>query len=119
MIIERQITLEHNHNHNHEPPTSLKNLIFAMVINGGIVVFEMIFGLLLQSMALISDAVHNVAASERRCWEALRKRSPSTMSGRFWSFPVIRRCQYCLTVMNHHYISPQRNIKGCIHERLH
>ncbi|MDD5168319.1 MAG: cation diffusion facilitator family transporter, partial [Syntrophales bacterium] len=40
---------------------SLKNLIFAIVINGGIVVFEMIFGLMIQSMALISDAVHNLS----------------------------------------------------------
>jgi Co/Zn/Cd efflux system component len=38
----------HNHRHGHEPPASLKNLLFAMVINGGIVVFEMIFGLLIQ-----------------------------------------------------------------------
>jgi len=49
------------HNHNHEQPASLKNLILAMVINGGIVVFEMVFGLLIQSMALISDAVHNLS----------------------------------------------------------
>ena len=49
------------HNHNHGQPASLKNLIFAMVINGGIVVFEMVFGLLIQSMALISDAVHNLS----------------------------------------------------------
>jgi cobalt-zinc-cadmium efflux system protein len=57
------ISVEHNHSHshNHEPPASLKNLIFAMVINGGIVVFEMIFGLMIQSMALISDAVHNLS----------------------------------------------------------
>ncbi|MDO9228587.1 MAG: cation diffusion facilitator family transporter, partial [Syntrophales bacterium] len=48
-------------NHNHDPPASLRNLIFAMVINGGIVVFEMIFGLMIQSMALISDAVHNLS----------------------------------------------------------
>jgi Co/Zn/Cd efflux system component len=60
MPIERQQTLEHNHNH-HEPRPSLKNLLFAMVINGGIVVFEMVFGLLIQSMALISDAVHNLS----------------------------------------------------------
>jgi len=53
--------LEHNHRHTHEPPTSLKILAFAMVINGGIVVFEMIFGLIIQSMALISDAVHNLS----------------------------------------------------------
>jgi cobalt-zinc-cadmium efflux system protein len=49
------------HNHNHEKPASLKNLIFAMVINGGIVAFEMFFGLLIQSIALISDAVHNLS----------------------------------------------------------
>ena len=49
------------HNHNHEQPASLKNLLFAMVINGGIVAFEMFFGLMIQSMALISDAVHNLS----------------------------------------------------------
>jgi len=49
------------HNDNHKQPASLKNLLFAMVINGGIVVFEMIFGLLIQSMALVSDAVHNLS----------------------------------------------------------
>ena len=54
---------DHNpaHNHSHEPPASLKNLVFAMVINGGIVAFEMVFGLMIQSMALISDAVHNLS----------------------------------------------------------
>jgi cobalt-zinc-cadmium efflux system protein len=51
----------HNHGHVHEPPASLKNLVLAMAINGGIVVFELIFGLLIQSMALISDAVHNLS----------------------------------------------------------
>ncbi|MHB8093244.1 MAG: cation diffusion facilitator family transporter [Syntrophales bacterium] len=49
------------HNHSHETPASLKNLIFAIVINGGIVAFEMVFGLMIQSMALISDAVHNLS----------------------------------------------------------
>src|SRR3989339_1155339 len=49
------------HGHSHETPASLKNLIFAIVINGGIVAFEMVFGLLIQSMALISDAVHNLS----------------------------------------------------------
>jgi cobalt-zinc-cadmium efflux system protein len=61
--------MEHNHdhdpspahNHSHEPPASLKNLVLAMVINGGIVAFEMVFGLMIQSMALISDAVHNLS----------------------------------------------------------
>jgi cobalt-zinc-cadmium efflux system protein len=49
------------HHHDQEKPASLKNLIFAMVINGGIVAFEMVFGLLIQSMALISDAIHNLS----------------------------------------------------------
>lgn len=49
------------HSHSHEPPASLKNLILAIVINGGIVAFELVFGLLIQSMALISDAVHNLS----------------------------------------------------------
>jgi cobalt-zinc-cadmium efflux system protein len=59
--------MEHNHNHGlghnhgHAQPASLKNLILAMVINGGIVAFEMFFGLMIQSMALISDAVHNLS----------------------------------------------------------
>ena len=59
--------MEHNHDHDHspppshEPPASLKNLVFAIVINGGIVAFEMVFGLMIQSMALISDAVHNLS----------------------------------------------------------
>lgn len=49
------------HNHKQGQPSSLKNLVFAMVINGGIVVFEMVYGVLIQSMALISDAVHNLS----------------------------------------------------------
>jgi cobalt-zinc-cadmium efflux system protein len=49
------------HNHHHDQAASLKNLIFAIVINGVIVVFEMVFGLLIQSMALISDAIHNLS----------------------------------------------------------
>ncbi|MDP3096620.1 MAG: cation diffusion facilitator family transporter [Syntrophales bacterium] len=55
--------MKHNHSrsHNHEQPASLKYLIFAIVINGGIVAFEMFFGLMIQSMALISDAVHNLS----------------------------------------------------------
>jgi cobalt-zinc-cadmium efflux system protein len=54
--------MEHNHNHSHhEQPASLKNLLFAIVINGGIVAVELVFGLMIQSMALISDAVHNLS----------------------------------------------------------
>ena len=68
------------HNHNHEQPASLKNLLFAIVINGGIVVFEMIFGLMIQSMALISDAVHNlsdIAAMTFSYWAEKVSRRPA------------------------------------------
>ena len=51
----------HNHVQDKTQSASLKNLFFAIVINGGIVAFEIVFGLLIQSMALISDAVHNLS----------------------------------------------------------
>jgi len=72
---------DHNHSHSHEKPASLKNLLFAMVINGGIVAFEMFFGLLIQSMALISDAVHNlsdIAAMIFTYWAEKVSRRPAT-----------------------------------------
>jgi cobalt-zinc-cadmium efflux system protein len=68
------------HNHHHDQPASLKNLIFAIVINGGIVIFEMIFGLLIQSMALISDAIHNlsdIAAMGFSYWAEKVSRRPA------------------------------------------
>ncbi len=72
----------HNHNHNHrEQPATLKNLLFAIVINGVIVVFEMVFGLMIQSMALISDAVHNlsdIAAMLFSYWAEKVSRRPAT-----------------------------------------
>jgi cobalt-zinc-cadmium efflux system protein len=37
-----------------------KNLIISIFLNIGIVVFEIVFGLLSRSMALISDALHNI-----------------------------------------------------------
>lgn len=45
---------EHNH------PTASKNLIWSIGINSIIVIFEIIFGLLSRSFALITDALHNV-----------------------------------------------------------
>lgn len=72
----------HNHNHNHnDQPASLANLVLAIIINGGIVVFEMVFGLLIQSMALISDAVHNlsdIAAMSFTYWAEKMSRRPAT-----------------------------------------
>lgn len=53
--------MQHHHEHDDAKPASLKNLILAIVINGGIVAFEMVCGFLIQSMALISDAVHNLS----------------------------------------------------------
>ena len=52
--------MEHNHNPG-QPPTSPRNLLFAIVINGGIVAVELAFGLVIGSMALISDGVHNLS----------------------------------------------------------
>jgi cobalt-zinc-cadmium efflux system protein len=66
------------HKHNHEQPASLKNLFFAILINGGIVVFEMVFGLMIQSMALVSDAVHNLS-------------DIATMIFSYWAEKVSRR----------------------------
>ncbi|MDI6742304.1 MAG: cation diffusion facilitator family transporter [Smithella sp.] len=72
--------MNHNHNHNHEKPASLTNLILAILINGVIVVFELFFGLLIQSMALISDAVHNlsdIAAMSFTYWAEKISRRPA------------------------------------------
>jgi cobalt-zinc-cadmium efflux system protein len=72
---------EHNQEHSHPQPASLKNLVFAMLINGVIVTFEMFFGLLIQSMALISDAVHNlsdIASMIFTYWAEKVARRPAT-----------------------------------------
>ncbi len=47
---------EHNHSH----ATTSKNLILSISINIVIVVFEIVFGLLSRSFALITDALHNI-----------------------------------------------------------
>ncbi len=73
----------HDHGHWQEPPAALRNMLFAMAINGGIVVFEMGFGLWIQSMALISDAVHNlsdIAALGFSYWAEKVSRRPATQS---------------------------------------
>jgi cobalt-zinc-cadmium efflux system protein len=69
-----------SHNHNNKQPASLTNLILAIIINGGIVVFELFFGFLIQSMALISDAVHNlsdIAAMSFTYWAEKVSRRPA------------------------------------------
>lgn len=70
-----------HHHHQENQPASLANLILAIIINGGIVIFEMIFGLLISSMALISDAVHNlsdIAAMSFTYWAEKMSRRPAT-----------------------------------------
>jgi len=44
----------------HEHPTASKNLVWSIGINVIIVIFEIIFGLISRSFALITDALHNV-----------------------------------------------------------
>lgn len=46
-------------NHSHQTGSNSKNLIAAISLNVVIVIFEIIFGVLARSMALISDALHN------------------------------------------------------------
>ncbi len=52
--------MSHHHNHNHATPKTFSNLIIAIIINVGIVVFEIILGIISGSLALISDAFHNI-----------------------------------------------------------
>lgn len=47
--------------HNHDHTTTSKNILWSISINIIIVIFEIIFGLLSRSFALITDALHNVA----------------------------------------------------------
>jgi cobalt-zinc-cadmium efflux system protein len=95
------ISVEHNHSHshNHEQPASLKNLLFAIVINGGIVVFEMVFGLMIQSMALISDAVHNlsdIAAMIFSYWAEKVSRRPANTAKTYG----YRKIEFIAAVVN-------------------
>jgi len=46
--------------HNHEHNATSKNLVWSIGINTIIVVFEIIFGLISRSFALITDALHNI-----------------------------------------------------------
>lgn len=50
---------EDNHNH----AINSKNLILSIGINVLIVIFEIVFGVISRSFALISDALHNITAS--------------------------------------------------------
>ncbi len=49
-----------SHQHKHATPKTLSNLIFAIIINVGIVIFEITLGIISGSLALISEAFHNI-----------------------------------------------------------
>lgn len=50
-----------SHDHSPELPNSLSHLLFAIFINSGIVIFEIVLGVITGSMALVSDAIHNIS----------------------------------------------------------
>jgi len=52
--------MSHNHSHSH-PKISGKNLLFSIFLNIGITIAQIIGGFLSGSLALISDAVHNLS----------------------------------------------------------
>ena len=52
--------MSHNHSHSH-PELSGKNLLFSIFLNIGITLAQIIGGFLSGSLALISDAVHNLS----------------------------------------------------------
>jgi cobalt-zinc-cadmium efflux system protein len=49
----------HNHRHNHEDNQSGKNILMALVLNFSFTVIEIIGGYLTNSIAIISDAIHD------------------------------------------------------------
>lgn len=59
--MERININDHCHGQSHEPPASLKNLIYAILINGGIVAFELVFGPLINHATLQILPVSDVA----------------------------------------------------------
>ena len=56
--------MDHHHNHghhHHHPDTQGKRLLITVVLNLVITVAEIIGGIFSNSLALISDAVHNLS----------------------------------------------------------
>lgn len=52
--------MSHNHQHHH-PKLSGKNLLFTIVLNIGITIAQLVGGFISGSLALLSDAVHNLS----------------------------------------------------------
>lgn len=51
----------HHHNHHHHGAAEGKKLLFTVVLNFGITIAEFIGGIFSNSLALISDAIHNLS----------------------------------------------------------
>jgi cobalt-zinc-cadmium efflux system protein len=51
----------HHHHHHHAPPDYNRAFAVAVVLNLGFVVVEVVFGFLSQSLALLTDAGHNLS----------------------------------------------------------
>ena len=72
-----------NHAHPHPQVNSLSRLLSAILINGGIVIFEIVLGVITGSMALVSDAVHNISdisAMILGYWSEKVSQKPATTS---------------------------------------
>ena len=52
--------MSHKHHNHHHPTVSGKNLLFTILLNVGITVAQLIGGFISGSLALLSDAVHNL-----------------------------------------------------------
>jgi cobalt-zinc-cadmium efflux system protein len=70
----------HGHHHHHGAPSS-RGFALALVLNGGFVIIELVYGLLDSSMALVADALHNLGdvAGLALAWTAvlLARRRPT------------------------------------------
>src|SRR5215212_1269445 len=50
-----------SHNHHHGPTDFTRAFALGIAVNGGIVVLQLVYGLMANSMALIADAGHNLS----------------------------------------------------------
>ncbi|MFP4385401.1 MAG: cation diffusion facilitator family transporter [Spirochaetia bacterium] len=55
--------MSHDHNHNHHTHSVVKNIRWAFILNLGFSVIEIVGGLLTNSVAILSDAVHDIGDS--------------------------------------------------------
>ena len=53
--------MEHNHNHSHVQFDYNKAFAFGIILNTIYIIVEFVFGLRINSMALIADAGHNLS----------------------------------------------------------